>query len=93
MSTTHLRAMAHQTQAKMKQYGERPLGIEGLDTGGEWVLLDYGDIVVHLFMSDTREFYNLERLWGDGTIIEWAEKDAVGSESTPCNTETGHEEL
>jgi ribosome-associated protein len=47
----------------MKHQGLLPLGIEGLDTG-EWVLVDLGDLVVHVMMPDARSFYDLERLWG-----------------------------
>ncbi len=49
----------------------RPLNTEGLDTR-QWVLLDYGDLVVHVFRGDMREFYSLDRLWSDMELIEWA---------------------
>lgn len=44
--------------------------IEGLD-GATWVLLDYGDCIVHVFLDETREFYDLERLWADAPQVEW----------------------
>jgi len=50
--------------------GPLPLRVEGLDTR-EWVLLDYGEFVVHVFVSERREFYQLERLWGDRPRIDW----------------------
>ncbi len=52
-----------------KQLNSRAIRIEGY-TGGEWVLLDYGDFVVHIFDKDAREFYDLERLWLDARRVE-----------------------
>src|SRR3954453_7430868 len=51
--------------------GPAPLRIEGLDDA-RWVLMDYGDFVVHVFLHEVREFYDLERLWGDAAVWEWA---------------------
>jgi len=50
--------------------GPSPRRIEGVDTR-EWILLDYGEFVVHVFAAEQREFYQLERLWGDRPRIEW----------------------
>lgn len=50
--------------------GPHPLRVEGLDTL-EWVLLDYGPFVVHVFNAEQRAFYRLERLWGDRPRVEW----------------------
>ncbi len=51
--------------------GEKPRAIEGL-RDASWVLMDYGDLVVHVFVDETREFYGLERLWADAERVEWA---------------------
>lgn len=51
--------------------GQRPLGVEGRDTL-EWVLLNYGDVLVHVFRQESREFYDLERLWADAARCVWA---------------------
>lgn len=56
-----------------KQMNRRPVRIEGYSTG-EWVLLDYGDFVVHLFDKDAREFYDLERLWRDAGRVDMPEE-------------------
>jgi ribosome-associated protein len=61
-SNRQVKALSDNVLMKCKERGERPLGVEGLDQG-EWVLIDYGVAVVHLMLPDTREFYDLERLW------------------------------
>lgn len=61
-SDTQVRAIAEAVEEACRQLGRRPLAVEGL-RHGQWVLLDYGDVVVHVFYSPLREFYDLERLW------------------------------
>ncbi len=56
--------------------GVKPRSVEGLDDG-TWVLLDYGDLIVHVFLEETREFYGLERLWSDAPRIVWNGAAAV----------------
>lgn len=53
----------------MKKRGEQALGVEG-EAGGQWSLLDYGDVVVHVFHHPRREFYDLESLWSDAPRVE-----------------------
>ena len=57
-------------QALKRDGGSAPRNVEGLDDAS-WVLLDYGDLIVHVFLSETREYYALERLWTDAPRIAW----------------------
>ncbi|HET7274590.1 MAG TPA: ribosome silencing factor [Longimicrobiaceae bacterium] len=66
-SDTHVTAIADTLIDEMKAEGSRPIGVEGL-RGGRWVLVDYVDFVVHVFHPAAREFYQLERLWGDAPL-------------------------
>lgn len=61
-SSRHLKALAEQVVEQAKASGERPLSVEG-EQGGEWVLVDLGDVLVHLMLPHIREYYDLERLW------------------------------
>ena len=63
-STRHVLALADHVRTQMKAQGLSPIGTEG-ESSSDWVLLDYGDVVVHLMLPDTRGFYDLEGLWDD----------------------------
>ncbi len=72
-SRRQLAAMATEIDRAMKtEYNERKLSVSGLEES-RWIVLDYGSIVVHLFDEDTREFYDLESLWGDSKQIDISE--------------------
>jgi len=70
-SSTHVRALSEEVEDKLSKEGVEPLRIEG--RGTNWVLLDYGAIIVHVFTKDAREFYNLDRIWDDGEHVELSE--------------------
>ena len=61
-SNRHVKALANNVADKAREAGHRPIGIEG-EEGGEWVLLDLQDALVHVMLPKVREFYNLEKLW------------------------------
>lgn len=66
-----VRSIAEEVERQIKEIGgPAPRRIEGLSEAS-WVLMDYGDFVVHVFQEETREFYNLERLWSDAPQIQW----------------------
>ena len=67
-SNTHVRALAEEVEAELSDVGVEPRNIEGRSTG--WILLDYSDVVVHVFTPHDREYYNLERLWQDGEEMD-----------------------
>jgi ribosome-associated protein len=78
-SRPHVQALADHLEESLKNSLDvKPLRVEGR-TQGEWVLVDYGDIIVHIFQGAPREYYSLERLWGDAERIAWEEP--VSSES------------
>ena len=63
-SSRHVLALAERLRAAGVRYGVKPSGVEG-ESDGEWVLLDFGDLIVHLMLPATREFYDLEGLWNE----------------------------
>ncbi|TQQ85652.1 ribosome silencing factor [Peptacetobacter hominis] len=68
-SARQVKAIADSVEDEMTKFDLEPRGKEGTDTQ-EWVLLDYGDIIVHVFSEDSRDFYNLEKLWRDAPIVD-----------------------
>jgi ribosome-associated protein len=67
-----VRAIVDEVERQVAEAGlSKPLRVEGRDER-TWVLLDYGDVVVHVFLREVREYYELERLWADVPQIEWA---------------------
>lgn len=68
-SSTQIKALSDHCEKTLKEAGEEPHHIEG-HRGGTWVLMDYSSVVIHLFMPEAREFYNLERLWSDAKPVD-----------------------
>ena len=71
--------IAEEVEAQVKAIGgPSPMRMEGL-TDAQWVLLDYGDFVVHVFLDEVRRYYDLERLWADAPVLEWDEGVAAAA--------------
>ena len=71
-----VKTIAEEVEARLKvDGGIKPLRVEGLGDS-QWILLDYGDLVVHVFLDETREYYDLERLWSDAPRVFWEDETA-----------------
>ena len=70
-SSRHVQTLADKICVHMKELGLMPIGREG-EAVGDWVLVDFGDVVAHLMRPQVRDLYNLEKLWGDGARVEAA---------------------
>ena len=69
-STTHIKTLSDEVERILKENGEMPMRREG-HRKGDWLLLDYSCVIVHVFMKEAREFYTLERLWSDAQVVEF----------------------
>lgn len=68
-SNRHVKSLANNVSMEAKKQGVRPIGVEG-EGSGEWVLVDFGDLVVHVMLPAARDFYDLERLWLNPEITD-----------------------
>jgi ribosome-associated protein len=74
-SDRQVQALAEAIREDMKKSGILPLGVEG-EKAGKWVLMDYADVIVHIFFQPTREFYDIERLWPDAPRMDVSDDSA-----------------
>ncbi len=75
-------AIAEEIDHEMKQRKEFKLGMEGSEEG-RWILIDYGDFVVHVFSPEAREYYALEEIWGDAPRLDWQDPARVSGVAPP----------
>ncbi|MEP7078794.1 MAG: ribosome silencing factor [Chthoniobacterales bacterium] len=78
-SEPHLKAIAGEIEARLKEQGVRPAAVDGFPAS-HWIVLDYMQVIVHVFHAEKRAFYSLEDLWGDAPRLSW--------ESAPAAAET-----
>lgn len=71
-SAIHLKTLSNEVEAVLKEQGVMPLHTEG-KASGNWLLLDYGAVVVHIFLQETRSFYSIERIWQDARVWDMAD--------------------
>ena len=76
-STRQVRSIADAVEEAALALGDKPLGIEGYGEG-RWILLDLGDVIVHVFQKEIRDFYDLERLWSEAPALELLDASAGG---------------
>jgi len=84
-SDRQTRAIADHVDGVLSQTGSNPLSIEG-KTSSQWVLMDYGDVVVHIFRHDARQHYGLERLWADAKRIPVKEQASHSAAEKPAGS-------
>jgi ribosome-associated protein len=76
-NTRQVRTIVDEIEKQMREQAlAKPRSVEGL-TDASWVLVDYGDVVVHVFLDETREYYGLDRLWADAPRVDWDSANAA----------------
>jgi ribosome-associated protein len=79
-NTRQVRTIVDEIEDALRDHdGSRPIGVEGLEDA-TWVLLDYGDVVVHVFLEETRAYYDLDRLWADAPRVPFDEPRVAAGE-------------
>jgi ribosome-associated protein len=73
-----VRTIVEEVEKALRELGRKPVRREG-ETEGRWVLLDYVDVVVHVFAEEEREYYDLERLWRDAPRVDWTDNGVASS--------------
>lgn len=68
-SSTHLKSLAGEVEFKLKEVGTEPARVNGLESR-DWIVIDYNSVIVHIFNSEMREYYKLEKLWSEGKNID-----------------------
>ena len=94
-SNRQTKSLAMSVKESVKEKGADVISVEGMETG-EWVLVDYGDVVVHVFFKEKRYYYQLEELWSDGKLTEYGEEGKKGKKinsKTKSNAGTGQKRL
>lgn len=92
ISTGASRRLVHtiteETDAALRGVGDTRIGIEGYEAS-KWVVQDYGDVVVHVFDAETRDYYNLEELWADAKLVNWQDAEDEDEQDDQEDAEEG----
>jgi ribosome-associated protein len=88
-SRRQIAAIADEIEAALSQLGETKTGIEGYELGS-WIVLDYGDLLIHVFNDEKRDYYQLEHLWGDAPRIAWQRPEDAATAQASETAEQPH---
>ena len=78
LSSLQFKALNREIQETLRKHGIKPFLVDD-QAAANWMILDYNDVVIHVFTPEARAYYDLERLWGDGEIVEWQEELEKGT--------------
>jgi len=81
-SSRQVQGIANNVEENLREKGIKPIGAEGRREG-HWVLMDYGDVIIHIFYEPVRDFYDLESLWADAPRLDWEEDRLEGAPEEP----------
>ena len=87
-STTHIQSIAQSVRENLREKANLRAKPEG-DSASLWIIMDYGDVILHIFDQETREFYDLERLWADAKATTFEPRSQIEAAKIDENTATG----
>jgi ribosome-associated protein len=89
-SITHIQSIAEGVKDRLREEAKMRARPEG-DAQSYWMILDYGDVILHIFSDETREFYDLERLWSDAKVTRWATENDTSSTRDAADGNSGEQ--